>query len=188
VYAPGAEQIGLRFWKRWILSGRETQARPEEMSTQWVLAHGWRFKATFLVSLALFLTAYVFAFVVGNSFEHDPFWKRVFFNAATLAIVALNLYLVLASFLDSVVLSESGLAIRRVLLKEFAAVWEEVSALTMNNEGDQATVRTVQGARRSFSLYFNGLGTLWSFLDRKVPREKWSQLERMLPHPYAPLE
>lgn len=186
MYAPGAEQIGLRFWKRWIASGREVQADRRDTSTQWVLVHGWRYRATFFLSFTLFSAAYILAFVAGDSFAKDPAWKRLSFNAATLGIAALNLYLALSAFLDRVALSETEISIHRLALKDFIARWDEIAGAAPNAERSEAVFTAVDGSKRAVSLYMNGLGTLREFLERRVPRERWSGLDELLPHPHSP--
>jgi hypothetical protein len=185
VVVPGAEQVGLKLWKRWVLAGRRSQAEPDELCTRWVLRHSWRFKLTFVLALAMFVAAYLFAFHLGSAFAKDPLWKRNLFHAGTLAIVALNGFVVWTAFRERVVFSEEGIRIRRGVRSEASLLWMDIASLGANAEGDEAALKTVTGSKLAFSLYLDGLGTLRQLLERKVPRDRWAAIDPALPQPYA---
>ncbi len=39
MFLPGAEQVGLRLWRKWVLAGRRDEAEPCPDGPGWTLAY-----------------------------------------------------------------------------------------------------------------------------------------------------
>ncbi|MEW6758403.1 MAG: hypothetical protein AB1347_09290 [Acidobacteriota bacterium] len=180
MFLPGAEQAGLRLWRRWVLAGRRDEAEPCPDGPGWTLAYTGRYRLTFLLTTALFAGVLLGAFATG-AFEERPAWEPWVLGGISVAITALQVYLVAASFLDRVTVSERGVVLKRLLRGRMELPWADLDRVFPNGEGDGLVFLRRDGAKGEVSRFLNGLVRLRMLMQAHLPGPRWESASPFLP-------
>jgi hypothetical protein len=180
MFLPGAEQVGLALWRRWVLSGRRGEAVADPPGSGWTLPFTGRYRITFLLTTGLFAGVLIGAFAAG-SFEGRPAWQPWVLGGVCAGIAALQAYLLLASFLDRVTVTEQGVALRRLFRADLEFPWADVVRISPNDEGDGWIFLRRDGTKGEVSRFLDGLLLLRRMLEARVPAPVWEEASPHLP-------
>jgi len=131
-------------------------------------SYAWPIRALAIICLPITL-------LIGHLFQEDVKANRpvLFFGTIFLCFAAVNLYLLLESFLARIIVSDQSIISVSPLGRKRELKWEEVDTATYLATWKCYKLTVVEGKKIYASDYLAGVEYLSGELRRRIPKEKW---------------